>query len=192
MTKPGVLVMLILWFTLLGKWEGSLVWFGLALVFSLGGDVFLLFSKRFFLFGLLSFFVGHVFYLIGFNQTLPPLDLGTLAILVGLGVAAVTFYRFIRRGLMRDPESAAMSIPVLAYTVILTLMAFSAIATLLRPDWPMEAAILAAVGGMLFFISDSTLATETFVRRFPYSSVIVIVTYHLAQLALTYAALLRY
>ncbi len=191
-TKPGVLVALIIWFSLLGNWQGVLLWFGLALVFSLAGDVFLLFSKRFFIFGLLAFFVGHVCYLVGFNQTLPPLDLGTLAILVGMGAAAWTFYRFINRSLARDPQAAGLKIPVLAYTIILTLMAFSAICTLLRPDWTLSAAVLAAVGGLLFFISDSTLATETFVRRFPYSSVIVIVTYHVAQFCLAYAALIRF
>jgi uncharacterized membrane protein YhhN len=191
-SKPGAMILLILWFSLLGRWQGPLVWFGLALVFSLAGDVFLLVPKRFFLFGLLSFFAGHVFYLIGFNQTLPPLDLGTLAILIGLAAAAWTFFRFVNRGLMRRPETAGMKIPVLAYTCILTLMAFSAMVTLMRPDWPMGAAVLAAVGGLLFFISDSTLATETFVRRFPYSGVIVMVTYLLAQFALAYAALLRY
>lgn len=191
-SKPGTLLMLIVWFSLLGGWQGPLLWFGLALVFSLAGDIFLLVPARFFLFGLIAFFIGHVCYLIGFNQTMPPVDLGTLAILVGLGAAAAAFYSFIRKGLMRNPENAAMKLPVLAYTIILTLMAFSAIVTLLRPDWPVAAAVFAALGGTLFFISDSTLATETFVRRFSYSGVIVIVAYHLAQLALTYAVLLRY
>ncbi len=40
-TKPGTLLLLIAWFSQVGGWQGNLFWFGLGLVFSLLGDIFL-------------------------------------------------------------------------------------------------------------------------------------------------------
>ena len=67
MSKPLTLMLLLIWFTSIGFWQGGLLWFGLALVFSLLGDIFLLWEK-FFAPGLGSFLLAQICYVIGFTQ----------------------------------------------------------------------------------------------------------------------------
>src|ERR1035437_5377631 len=67
-SKPATLMALIAWFSAAAGWNGANLWFGLALVFSLLGDVNLMFPDRLFLPALLSFMLAHVFYIAGFNQ----------------------------------------------------------------------------------------------------------------------------
>jgi uncharacterized membrane protein YhhN len=43
-------------------------------------------------------------------------------------------------------------------------------------------AIATALGGLLFLASDTALAYDRFVRRVPHGPLLVIVSYHLAQL----------
>src|SRR5512133_3580437 len=69
-SKPGTLILLIIWFTQIGGWQGTLVWFGMGLVFSLLGDIFLnMSSPRSFMPGVGAFFLAHVFYIAGFWLT---------------------------------------------------------------------------------------------------------------------------
>src|SRR5574340_1118363 len=69
-TKPIVMLTLIAGFTVAGGWRGDGVWFGLGLVFSLIGDVFLMLPPSYFMAGLGAFLVVHIAYIIGFNQSL--------------------------------------------------------------------------------------------------------------------------
>ena len=41
--------------------------------------------------------------------------------------------------------------------------------------------VLTAIGGLLFLVSDTTLARNRFVARVPHGDLLVHVTYHLAQ-----------
>ena len=61
---------------------------------------------------------------------------------------------------------------VAVYAVVLGLAAAFAAGT---------AAVATAVGGVLFLLSDATLARERFVRPVPHGRLLVIVSYHLAQ-----------
>ena len=45
------------------------MWFGIALVLSLLGDIFLLFPFRLFIAGLVAFSLAQIFYIIGLNST---------------------------------------------------------------------------------------------------------------------------
>ena len=54
-TKPAVLLALIFWSWQVSGWQGPLLWFGIALVFSLLGDVLLMLPPSFFLTGLGAF-----------------------------------------------------------------------------------------------------------------------------------------
>lgn len=191
-TKPAALVLLIVWFSLAGSWRGPLVWYGLALVFSLAGDVLLMKKVDQFLFGLVAFLLAHLAYLAGFNLSLPPLSLPILG-LVGLGVITVAVsYPVIRGGLLRQPGGRALQAPVLVYSLVLTLMMLSAVSTLFRPEWSGTAAILAAAGGILFFTSDMLLAVNRFVRPVRRGDFLVMVTYHLGQVGLVLGALLNF
>jgi len=189
--KPATLVAVIVGAALLTQgphdaWQAR--FFLPGLVFSLAGDVFLMLPETaagrprpYFLLGLVSFLLGHVCYIVGLNPTLPP----ALALVAFVVVAAigVTLYRAIAAGLRRQGQEA-MKMPVALYSVALSLMLFSAWATLFRPEWTPVRRGLVIAGASLFFGSDAMLAWGRFVRRSPLLHFLVIVTYHLGQMAL--------
>jgi uncharacterized membrane protein YhhN len=186
--KPATLVAVIVGAGLLtrGPHDARLaLWFLPGLCFSLAGDVFLMLpGDRFFLPGLLSFFAAHVFYIIGLNPAWPPLP--ALAVLVVVGAAGAALYSRVSASL-RAKGRREMLIPTGAYAAILSLMLFSAWATLFRPGWPAAGRLAIVVGATLFFASDSMLAWDRFVEKSRVLHVLVIVTYHLAQIALAAA-----
>jgi hypothetical protein len=68
--------------------------------------------------------------------------------------------------------------------VVLGLVLFSAWATLFRPEWTSLRQGLVIVGASLFFCSDAMLAWDRFVMPSFWLHLLVIVTYHLGQMAL--------
>jgi uncharacterized membrane protein YhhN len=183
--KPATLTAFIVAAWLMARglgWGWVPTWFLPALVFSLLGDVLLMLpGDRWFLPGLLAFLLAQIAYIIGFNATLPPLTaLLLLPILVLLDL--VVLRRLVEGvGASGVPE---LRLPVIIYGLVLSLMLFSGWATWFRGDWAWGARIAAGMGGTLFFASDLMLAWNRFVRRSRILHVAVIVTYHLAQLAL--------
>lgn len=143
-----------------------------ALAGSLAGDVFLMF-QGFFIPGLVSFLVAHLFYVALFKsgQAWFP-HRGALAATLGIGVA---MYAFLWAGGLPP----ALRAPVAAYVLVIALMAAQAIgrATVLR-DAP---SLLVAVGAGFFMLSDSLLATNRFVMALPMAQVWVLATYYAAQ-----------
>jgi uncharacterized membrane protein YhhN len=74
--------------------------------------------------------------------------------------------------------------PVAVYSAIISLMVVSALATLARPYWLGRPAALASIGAVLFFVSDGLLAWHRFVAPVRYGKLLVIVSYHLGQMAI--------
>lgn len=186
--KPAALIAAIAWAVWLAAarpagWGWLAPFFVTALVLSLAGDVLLMLPdrSRFFLPGLVFFLLAHLCYVIGFNGTLPPP--AALVLLVPVGVLWVLLFRGIAAGLRRG-GNAQMLGAAAAYSAALGLMLFSAWATLFRAEWNLTAQVLAIAGGTLFFVSDTMLAWNRFVRPWPQSHVQVMVTYHLGQFCL--------
>jgi uncharacterized membrane protein YhhN len=191
-TKPTAMILLILWFTQAGHWQGVLLWFGIALVLSLIGDIFLLFEDKFFVPGLVSFLAAHVFYLIGFNQTFPSVDAQTLLVLVAVGAIAVALFSFVIKGMNRSKSSRKLKIPVIIYGTVISLMVVSAILNFYRVGWALPTALLTSLGAVLFFTSDSMIAIRNFVTRFNHDDYLIMLTYHLGQLMITAGVLLQF
>lgn len=182
-TKPLVMVLLIGFFVVSGGVIQEGLWFLFALVFSLAGDILLMLPPGWFISGLVAFFMAQVTYLIGFNHQLPSFKyilLVALVMLIPVGLVLIVLLKL--RSEQR--ELRKLSLPIVCYVLLLAGMAGSAILTLLKPTWSFFYAILAAVGGILFMISDMTLAYDKFVRRLKHSQVFVMTTYHLAQFGL--------
>ena len=152
-----------------------------ALAGSLAGDVFLMFGG-FFIPGLVSFLVAHLFYVALFKhgQRWFP-HRGALAATLGIGAA---MYAFLWTGGL----PAALRGPVAAYVLVIALMAAQAIgrASVLRGG----PSVLVAVGAGFFMLSDALLATNRFVQPLPMAQVGVLATYYAAQ-ALIVAGVLR-
>ncbi|HSV55252.1 MAG TPA: lysoplasmalogenase family protein [Burkholderiaceae bacterium] len=143
-----------------------------ALAFSLAGDCFLMFPG-FFIPGLVSFLIAHLFYIALFKQGQAWFpSRRALIITMGLGAA---MYAFLFDGL-----NPVLKIAVAAYVVVIALMAAQAIgrAVVLRD----KASVLVAVGAAFFMLSDSLLATNKFALPLPMAQFWVLATYYVAQL----------
>lgn len=157
-------------------------WFVVGFSFSLLGDVFLMLPQpRLFLFGLGAFLLAHVCFIVGLNPTFPP-GLALLLIIPIGGAAAWVEWRVISA--LRASNHSSMVVPVIGYGIAMTLMVFSAWATLFRADWTGTRQALVIIGAMLFFVSDVLLAWNRFVKPFGAAKLAIIVTYHLGQIAL--------
>ena len=185
--KPATLILVIVaaWLLTRGPHDTWLVQFFLpGLVFSLAGDILLLLPKeRFFIFGLAAFLLAHVCYILGLNPTLPPWP--ALVLFVVIAPIGLAVFRSTALGLRRH-QRTTLIIPVALYSLILSLMLFSAWATLFRPEWTPLRRGLVIAGASLFFASDAMLARNLFVTQStaPSARLRVMITYHLGQVAL--------
>jgi uncharacterized membrane protein YhhN len=129
------------------------------LIFCLGGDVFLaLPQKRVFLFGLISFLVGHVLYCVAFYLT-AGVNIATwigtgLALLVSIGV-----YGWLR------PHLGAMHGPVVAYIIVITVMVSGASSVLGNLRLSEAGRIMLFAGASAFYVSDVFVARDRFVTK---------------------------
>ena len=191
-TKPGTILALLVWWAVFGGFQGRSIWFGLALFFGLLGDIFLLLPRRFFLIGLAFFLIGHAMYIGGLWFS--PLELGLrYAVLVVPLVALLFLVAPHILGSMREKEyTRRMRVPVLIYMLIISAMVFYAGSTLLRDDWQYPISLLALLGSIFFFCSDTMLAFREFVRPFTRARFWVRITYHMGQILLTLAAVMNF
>ena len=189
--KPGVMIALLVWVWGVNGFSGPMIWFALGLVFSLFGDIFLMLPREQFIAGLISFLLAHIAYLVGFLQTTPPLNIVSLILAVLVGIAATRIYRSIGAGLA-DSGNQALRPPMLIYTIVISLMLWSALLTLVGKEWLPVQALLAAGGALLFFLSDTFLAWNKFVSPIRHGKLLVIITYHLGQVMIILGAGLHY
>ncbi|MAT45403.1 MAG: hypothetical protein CL609_24000 [Anaerolineaceae bacterium] len=182
-TKPLSLILLFIWFGMMGGWQVGW-WFGLGLVFSLAGDVFLLLRSRYFIAGLGAFLTAHICYIIGYNQSPLVFSWWMLVHLAIVGAVVTIAYPKIIGGLRRRLEYKKLTIPVSLYILTIVFMLISALFCWFRPDWGIAPAVVTATGALLFTISDSLLAAGRFLRPIPYGNFMVMFTYHLGQLGI--------
>jgi len=189
--KPATMLALLTWVGVNGGFHGPMLWFALGLLFSLGGDVFLMLPREQFIPGLVSFLIGHICYLIGFNSPAPQFNAASVILLVVVLFTGFQVYRRVAGGLQAGGNEK-LKLPVLIYSIVISLMLFSALSTLILPEWRIFAAVCASSGALLFFVSDTTLAYNKFVAPLPNGRVIVIVTYHLGQILIALGAAIRF
>jgi uncharacterized membrane protein YhhN len=189
--KPGVIIALLIWLALNGNLSGHLIWFFIGLLFSLAGDVFLLLPKEQFKAGLVSFLFVQVAYTIGFNDTLPPVNLASFSIFIIIAITACQIFRSISTGLERSNNSK-MKVPFLIYSITISLMVLSACLTLVKEDWNAGPALFVSGGAVLFFLSDTLLTWNRFVTPLPNAKLQVRVTYQSGQLLIVLGAFLHF
>jgi len=170
LAKPAFMVLLIALAWLLHADVVSYGQFLLAgLVLSLVGDVLLLGdSDVHFLGGLIAFLLGHLAYIAAFRRVPGDGPIWPGVLVVVLVVGLVMWVRLLPR-LRSDWREGA---PLVLYAVIIGAMAALAWATGL---W------VVGLGATLFLVSDTVLAYQRFVGDLPHGRLVVMVTYHLAQ-----------
>ena len=182
-TKP-IPVLLMAIYLLMQSNKRSFQWLViLGLLFGMGGDILLEYSPDTFLFGLISFLLGHILYIIAFLSDCRSPGWGYAIFVYLYGVAV---YGFLETGNLGE-----MALPVLAYILVITTMVWRAAARYHAPGVDQESAKAGVLGSLLFLASDSLLAVTLFVYDIPYASIVVIITYWLGQLGITLAAQLQ-
>jgi len=146
-------------------------WFVFALSLSLAGDVFLMLPENFFVPGLASFLLAHLAFIGGLRLEVhsQPTVTVTLAVMAGVGIVLGT--RILRA--LRNSPNASLVGPVIAYMVVITVMAGTALAT---------RDVVAMIAALLFYSSDAMIAEQRFVHSRPWQPLAIIVTYHVAQM----------
>jgi len=156
-------------------------WLRAGLVFGMLGDILLEKPPNLFLFGLVSFLLGHLCYIIGMWRDDGTLRLARLAPILLFGAIM---------GMLLWPGLNALRIPVVAYTAVIVVMGWRAWARVSAGPSERPDAWAAALGATLFLFSDGMLAYNRFVAPLPMASYMIILTYWTGQLGLARSVLL--
>lgn len=158
-----------------------------ALGWSWLGDVLLIFAPHndlFFIAGLASFLLAHVFYVILFIKQDKQSDfLWKQWLPAFLGVF---IYLFIFLTLL-FPYLKEMKLPVIIYSLVISTMFLFAYKGLFQWHSPCKKWVL--LGAIFFLMSDSILAFNKFHTSIPLSGVWIMMTYLLAQGSITFGIL---
>jgi uncharacterized membrane protein YhhN len=181
LSKPIPVLIMALWLGLLPR-KGRYQWAVFAgLLLSAAGDLLLSISDETFLFGLISFLLGHVAYIVAFlgdSRRLNPIR-GLLAYAYG----AVAYGALYTVGDLGD-----MTIPVLAYVIVICTMLWRAFARVGEEDIPARSARIGLAGAAFFTLSDTLLAFGLFAGQRPFGPYAVMLTYWVGQLGITLSA----
>jgi uncharacterized membrane protein YhhN len=141
-----------------------------ALLFSACGDILLaLQGEHFFIFGLASFLIAHVFFIVSF---LPVVKIKQNLIYIPIYLIIGFAVFFLMAGNLN-----ALFIPVLIYMLVLLTMAFGTLLSGKSNKW-------LVIGGICFLVSDSLIGINKFYINIPYSHLWVMITYYTAQYCL--------
>lgn len=141
------------------------------LLFSLIGDVFLIFPERHFTKGLIAFLVGHIFYIFAF--LIPQRFNFTVWIFLPIVLLSILYLKIIL------PYSGKKTLPVIIYIVIIAIMGWTALERF--HNIQTFGTLFAAIGAVLFMLSDSILAYNKFRKQFSSAELIILSTYYAAQ-----------
>jgi alkenylglycerophosphocholine/alkenylglycerophosphoethanolamine hydrolase len=154
-----------------------LVTAGVAL--SVVGDIALLWTgDRAFMVGLVTFLLAHLSYAIAFLGV-AVWSPHVVVVVVVVAISSTLLVQAVWKG------AAGMHGPAIAYAIVISTMVVSASSTV---GGPLPLAPFAAVGALLFYISDSCLAVNRFRRPLRYNSLLALGVYWLGQLGIACAA----
>lgn len=153
----------------------------IGILFSIVGDGLLVGSSdRAFFAGTSAFLTAQLLYAAAFwSQRVPERPIAPIAFVVVV-VSALLLANLWR-------SAGAMRPAVVIYAVAITLMVGAALGTLGGP-MPRIAALFAASGAVLFYISDATLAWNKFKRPVRHASIVTMGVYWIGQIGIALAA----
>ena len=162
-------------FVLLGAlaWQSDnpiATWLVAGLVLCAAGDVLLIWDRSFDL-GLISFLLGHVAYVAAFHAAAPIAD-WTRWMLYPIALASAGALAWLW------PHLGRRRISVSAYIAVITIMVWGALAVTTGNimGW------MIAIGAVLFYLSDLTVARDRFVKSEFLNRIIGLPMYYAAQI----------
>jgi uncharacterized membrane protein YhhN len=179
LVKPLLIPSLILLLFLSKAGAGNKWWLLTGLFFSFLGDVFLLFENRnalFFIFGLASFLITHICYIIFFlkikstQTSLLRQQPWMAALVAGYGCSLI---------MLLYPVLGELKIPVIIYAAVICSMLLCSLYVFYKTGRPSN--VYFVTGALLFVISDSLLSVNKFLNPFPMAGIFIMLTYCAAQ-----------
>ncbi|WP_443938996.1 lysoplasmalogenase [Pedobacter sp. MW01-1-1] len=189
--KPLITIVLMAWVwsatQLKGRFHKRVL---MGLLFALAGDVALLYQgvdPKFFMYGLAAFFLCHVFYIRAFAldhwsnpEQKNPYFLWAVGV---LGIFCVGLFFYLQ------PHLGGLQFPVLAYAIVISVMAIMAINRYGKVN--ITSFKLIMYGSLFFVFSDTVLAVSKFVNPIPQSSSLIMASYMIAQYLIAYGTVER-
>jgi len=161
--------------------KGFYYWMLGGLSLCLGGDVCLVFSSRkMFLAGLIFFLLGHVLYIFGFihiARTGRWLWAGAVVIFI----VGARVYLWLR------PHLGPMNMPVLVYTMVISIMLSGAWAVFGSAGQSLTARLLVLLGALSFYLSDIFVARDRFINKEMLNRTIGLPLYYAGQFLLAFS-----
>lgn len=153
----------------------------IGLIFCLGGDVLLIFSqKKTFLFGLVSFLLGNIFYILAFfNVSQAGSAVWVMAIIVC--VFSIGVFVWLR------PYLGSMMVPVIFYIILITSMVIGAGSVLFDTILPENGRVVVFVGALFFYFSDLFVARNRFVEKAFLNRLLGLPFYYCGQFLLAFS-----
>ncbi len=151
------------------------------LVFCLIGDVCLAIpQQKMFLLGLVSFLIGHVFYVFGFYSVVHTSAWTWAGSLVVLFVSGTVF-------LWLRPHLGEMKIPVVIYIIVISIMISGACSLLGNAQLAKSGRIMAFMGAVSFYFSDLFVARDRFLKKEFFNRLIGLPIYYAGQFLLAFS-----
>ena len=153
----------------------------LGLIFCLGGDVFLaLPQEKMFRLGLVSFLLGHLFYVGAFLYA-AGINLWTLIGLAASSIISGGVYFWLR------PHLGSMKIPVLCYIIVITAMVVGAWTVVADGGLTLSGRMLVFIGALGFYFSDIFVARHRFLKAEFFNRLVGLPLYYGGQFLLAFS-----
>lgn len=178
--KPAVMLVLLLYLYLTTHFANCAIWFAFGICFSLLGDIFLMLPRKQFMTGLVFFLLAHIFYIVGITSFNPQLNLAAILLLLAISITSYEIYYLITSRKVYFVKRR-LKIPILIYTIAISMMLFSAMLSLTSNTWFFVPASMVSLGAYLFYISDSIIAVNRYVPGMHPGRMFSMMTYHLGQ-----------
>ncbi len=189
-TKPLLMPLLALYY-IFGSINKNFDWLiVVALLCGCAGDVFLMLENedKWFMFGMVSFLLGHIFYIISFLLSISNADFPLWGIVLFAPVIVILLFIYPKY----KNNLGDMKIPVQIYMGAILLMHIFAVLRLTEFNFFSLCFIFVWIGSILFVLSDSLIAVNTFNEeiKISYIRVYIMLTYILGQFLIVQGVLL--
>jgi len=153
----------------------------IGLLFCLCGDVCLaLPQEKMFLIGLVSFLLGHVFYIFAFFYGVKISQWAWMGSLIFLIISGL-IYVWLR------PHLGSMNVPVLIYVIVITIMMSGALSVLVESRLAYSGRIMVFLGALSFYLSDVFVARDRFLKKEFLNRLIGLPLYYMGQFLLAFS-----
>jgi len=153
----------------------------MGLLFCLAGDIFLaLPQERMFLCGLVSFLIGHVFFVICFFYVADVNQWSLIGAGIGVIVSGIVF-------LWLRSHLGSMMVPVIVYIIVITAMVVGAWTIFGDGRFSFWARLLVFIGALSFYLSDIFVARDRFLKNEFMNRLLGLPLYYAAQFMLAFS-----